>query len=360
MIYSIPFLYFFQERITFIYLTNLSFFAILSGHIVDTCGGKCVGDVNFQEQSMNKIFTCVLLVLLGCGESRSSNQDESPPASDGDTASQGEGEGEPGADPQDGPERICDPGRQVSCDCLDGTQGVQVCADSGLRFDQCMCGPVREEADECIPLDTRPCSCADRQEGVERCHPRGYWTRYCECPVEPEEGLICDPGRTVECPCGNSQTGVQDCQLDGRSYTPCRCPIPEDPPDNGGGDDIPRDCEMPLKECDVNRPDLTCPYDNHGCGPGTMPEWHCLRYDDGGVTKGCRPAFCECVDDPDAEPCARMPGVEQCDEDEDAPRECEDPLECPSGFIPREVCIYEDPVECTYYHPCACIEEESG
>ncbi len=308
---------------------------------------------------MMRIICAIVLFFLGCdgGDVRRDHVGAG-------AAGQGEDEGESETGPQDRPQRVCDPGRQVTCNCLGGAEGVQVCSDSGMRYDQCMCGPVREEADECTPLDTRACSCADRQEGVERCHARGYWTDYCECPVEPQEDLICDPGRTVTCPCGDGRTGVQDCNLDGRSYTPCRCPISEDPPDNGGGgQDIPAACEVPLKECDTENYDSTCFDRDFQCPEGRSPRWGCERIGrDDFPNFGCRPRSCDCGDPPQEE--VVCDGIEPdniCDEDVDDLRPCEDePPECDEGLSPREVCRYEDPIECSYFHSCECVDLESG
>jgi len=42
--------------------------------------------------------------------------------------------------PDDGADKVCDPGETQSCDCLDGDAGVQVCREDGGGWEECECG----------------------------------------------------------------------------------------------------------------------------------------------------------------------------------------------------------------------------
>jgi len=46
---------------------------------------------------------------------------------------------------QRAPERVCIPGAQVGCACVNGGRGVQLCASDGMGFDACRCLPAPHE-----------------------------------------------------------------------------------------------------------------------------------------------------------------------------------------------------------------------
>jgi hypothetical protein len=45
----------------------------------------------------------------------------------------------------DGGERVCEPGRQVACDCAGGAEGTQRCSDDGSGFGVCQCEGITED-----------------------------------------------------------------------------------------------------------------------------------------------------------------------------------------------------------------------
>jgi len=144
--------------------------------------------------------------------------------------------GEQGCWPE---ESYCEAGTSRSCDCGDGSVGVQTCQSGGDwgectscaappeclegRRERCDCSGGREGwrvcesgswtectecVGDCVAATTRACTCSEGLAGTQTCGADETWGACTDC-AEP---AVCEDGEEDICACEGGETGVQHCE----------------------------------------------------------------------------------------------------------------------------------------------------
>lgn len=170
------------------------------------------------------VFALVLPLVLGAGlacSKDSSSADDDKSSSKKATKSDGEerGKKKPKKNGDDdepaNPKPACTPGKQESCSCLGGAQGIQICKDDGSGLGKCEC-PEVEESD--LPEPTPTPTPTPTAKPTPKVHPDCTGgASETPCTLADRRHGWCKGGQCVDI-CGRGKTYVS---LNAGCWPPC-------------------------------------------------------------------------------------------------------------------------------------------
>jgi hypothetical protein len=173
------------------------------------------------------LFALALPVVLGsglaCSKDSSSSEDDKASSkkakkSEGDEpATKKQPKSKPDDDEPAAPKLACTPGKQESCACLGGAQGVQICKDDGSGLGKCEC-PEVEESDLPTPEPAEAPKPIATAKPAPKVHPDcGEGQSETPCTLADRRHGWCKRGQCVDL-CGRGKTYVA---LNAGCWPPC-------------------------------------------------------------------------------------------------------------------------------------------